>query len=81
MIGLDRIVTKRPKFSIPDDWDAALKRVSERTGITEAELHRRALKALLESYGENVDSKILRGGKRTSTTMNVDTNDDPTAED
>lgn len=66
MIELDRLVAKRPKFTIPDDYDAALKRVSERTGISEAELHRRALKALLESYGETVEGKVLRGGKRTS---------------
>jgi hypothetical protein len=50
MSELERIVTKRPKISIPDEWDVTIKRLSNQTRISEAELYRMAIKLLFESY-------------------------------
>lgn len=51
-------------FTISEEAREALKRVSDKTMIQEADLMRLAIGKLLEEYGEQVSVEVDRGGYR-----------------
>jgi hypothetical protein len=58
------VANPRVIFTLSKEAKAAMQRVSERTGINEANLMRQAIADILAKHGEVVSVEVDRGGYR-----------------
>jgi hypothetical protein len=62
--------TKAHKLLLPGDYYDALGRLSDKTGMTMAEIMRRAAKLFLAKHGIVVEGKVQQGGSRVPANPN-----------